>query len=309
MVKIITAIYIFCAIYAQDPDISDPEFFLKVNKGIVSQYTVSSVEYEALPSQDDNNILKPDNNDNSGDKQPDKLEDKQPVKIENKQPEIDVSKIDYVEELKKLNFYKEESKDNELNLRNAVLRFQSDHNLVVNGTWDKKELDTLVKRLKDSSFKYPDTVEKPPTDSKWMTVNITKRILTLYEGNKVIKKYPVAVGNPPSLTPSGKFTIHNKIVNPAWGGGGYAKPVPGGSPKNPLGYRWMGLSYKGGGRYGIHGNNSPYSIGKDVSHGCIRMINSDVEELFEKVTVSMPVWIGTNSELEKWGVVQSEYSD
>ncbi|HHV99909.1 MAG TPA: murein L,D-transpeptidase [Clostridiaceae bacterium] len=298
MVKILTAIFIFCSLCAQEPNISDPEcFYNKVNESIVVQYTNSFDNNldnnEILPAQDNKEEQKP--------------EDKKPVEPENKQPEIDESKINYIEELKKLKYYKEESKDNDLNLRNAVLRFQSDHNLVVNGVWDKKEFNTLVKRLKDSSFKHPDTVKKPPTDSKWMTVNITKRILTLYEGSKVVKKYPVAVGNPPSLTPSGKFTIKNKIVNPAWGGGGYAKPVPGGSPNNPLGYRWMGLSYKGGSRYGIHGNNSPYSIGKDVSHGCIRMINSDVEELFEKVTVSMPVWIGTNSELEEWGVVQSEY--
>ena len=249
MIKIITIIFAFCAICAQEHDTSDPEFFLKVNKSIISQCTVSADENELLPVQDDKNISNPDNNgkpDNNQpvkpeDKQPVNSEEKQPAKPENKQSEIDESKIDYIEELKKLNFYKEESKDNELNLRNAILRFQSDHNLVVNGTWDKKELSTLVKRLKDSSFKHPDTVQKAPTDSKWMTVNITKRILTLYEGSKVIKKYPVAVGNPPSLTPSGKFTIKNKIVNPAWGGGGYAKPVPGGSPNNPLGYRWGAL--------------------------------------------------------------------
>ena len=300
MVKILTAVYIFCTLYAQDPNISGPELIYKVNESIVSQHTISLGENEDLIIQDDKIELIDDNYDKS--------DDNQSAEPEDKRPEINESKIDYIEELKKLNFYKEESKDDQLNIRNAVLRFQSDHNLVVNGTWDKKEFDTLIKRLKDSSFKHPDTVKEAPTDSKWLTVNISKRILTLYEGDKVVKKYPVAVGDPPSLTPSGKFTIHNRIVNPAWGGGGYAKPVAGGSPKNPLGYRWMGLSYKGGGRYGIHGNNSPYSIGKDVSHGCIRMINSDVEELFEKVTVSMPVWIGTNSELEEWGIIQSEYN-
>jgi len=307
MVKILTAICIFCALCSQEPNISDPECFYKVNESIVLQYANSFDNNEIPYTVDNKDEQKSDSSGISDDNQPANVEDNQPGKTENKQPEIDESKINYIEELKKLNYYKEDSKDNDLNLRNAVLRFQSDHNLVVNGVWDKKEFNTLVKRLKASSFKHPDTVKKPPTDSIWMTVNISKRLLTLYEGNKVIKKYPVAVGNPPSLTPSGKFTIKNKIVNPAWGGGGYAKPVPGGSPKNPLGYRWMGLSYKGGSRYGIHGNNSPYSIGKDVSHGCIRMINSDVEELFEKVTVSMPVWIGTNSELEEWGVVQSEY--
>ena len=51
---------------------------------------------------------------------------------------------------------------------------------------------------------------------------------------------------------------------------------------NPLGTRWIGLSRKG---YGIHGTNNPRSIGRRASHGCIRMRNRDVEELFEMVAV------------------------
>ena len=51
---------------------------------------------------------------------------------------------------------------------------------------------------------------------------------------------------------------------------------------NPLGTRWLGLSKKG---YGIHGTNAPGSIGRNASHGCIRMRNRDVEELFELVAV------------------------
>jgi hypothetical protein len=55
---------------------------------------------------------------------------------------------------------------------------------------------------------------------------------------------------------------------------------------NPLGPRWIGLSRKG---YGIHGASNPRSIGRAVSHGCIRMHNSDVKELFELVAVGDPV--------------------
>jgi lipoprotein-anchoring transpeptidase ErfK/SrfK len=51
---------------------------------------------------------------------------------------------------------------------------------------------------------------------------------------------------------------------------------------NPLGTRWLGLSRKG---YGIHGTNAPKSIGKAASHGCIRLRNSDIEELFDLVSV------------------------
>ncbi len=224
------------------------------------------------------------------------------------EPEIDIEKLDYEEELKKLGFYKDETTDSKLNLRNAVLRFQSSCNLKADGKWNDQCLEILVKQLVTGTIGCEDQIESPPTEGKWITINKTKRILTLYENKKVLQKYPVAVGNPPSLTPHGKFTVVSKVVNPAWGGGGYAKPVKGGIPQNPLGYRWMGLSYKDGGTLGIHGNNSPYSIGTNVSHGCIRMINSDVEQLFTVVPESAPVWIGTKEKLKEWGIEQPEYS-
>lgn len=223
-------------------------------------------------------------------------------------PKIDTVNLDYEEELKRLGFYKDETSDAKLNLRNSILRFQSSCNLTVTGIWDDKCLSSLAIQLLTGSAAYEDLIEAPPSEGKWITINKSKRILTLYENRNVLQKYPIAIGNPPSLTRDGKFTIVSKVINPSWGGGGYAKPVKGGVPQNPLGYRWMGLSYKDGGTLGIHGNNSPYSIGKNVSHGCIRMINSDVEQFFTVVPKSAPVWIGTNDKLEEWGVKQLEYS-
>ncbi|MGI6669117.1 MAG: L,D-transpeptidase [Acetivibrionales bacterium] len=214
---------------------------------------------------------------------------------------------DYKEELKKMGFYKDETKDGKLNLRNAILRFQSNCNLEVNGLWNDKCHNIMALRLATGVPAGDDLIKKPPTDGIWITINKSKRILTLYKNSIVLQKYPVAIGNPASLTPDGKFTVANKIKNPYWGGGGYAKPVKGGVPENPLGYRWLGLSYKDGRTLGIHGNNEPYSIGKNVSHGCIRMINSDAEELFDVVPLSAPVWIGTDGKLEEWGVIQPEY--
>jgi lipoprotein-anchoring transpeptidase ErfK/SrfK len=86
--------------------------------------------------------------------------------------------------------------------------------------------------------------------------------------------------------------------------GGKFKPVKGGAPNNPLGKRWLGLStekYRG---YGIHGNSAPFSIGNYISAGCIRMINEDVEELFEYIPINTNVWIGTEELLEEWGIKQ-----
>lgn len=212
--------------------------------------------------------------------------------------------VDYKEELKKLGYLKKAFKDEKLNLRMAVIHFQADNNISLSGSWDEQSLAALKKRLTDGTVACGDTVESPPAKGKWIAVNKTKRILTLYEGITVLKKYPIAVGNPSSLTPSGKYSIACKIVNPAWGGGGYAEPVEGGAPNNPLGKRWLGLSLKGGSEYGIHGNTNVYSIGTYASHGCIRMDNTDVGELFEIVSVKNPVWLGSETELEKWGVKQ-----
>lgn len=217
--------------------------------------------------------------------------------------------INYISELQNLGFFKEDSTDKSLNLRNAVIRFQSNFNMAITGTWDENCMNLLINRLNDTEFVQSDAITVTPPTGKWIVINKTKRILTLYQNKEVIKKYPVAIGNPPSLTPNGKYTIVSRVKNPVWGGGGYAKAVKGGSPENPLGYRWMGLSYGNGSRLGIHGNNSPYSIGKNISHGCIRMINSDVEELFNLAVTSMPVWIGTEKELNDWGISQLEYCE
>jgi lipoprotein-anchoring transpeptidase ErfK/SrfK len=94
-----------------------------------------------------------------------------------------------------------------------------------------------------------------------------------------VKVFETAVGAPNSPSPEGTFTIINQIEDPTWYTKG--KVVPAGKA-NPLGTRWMGLSKKG---YGIHGTNVPSSIGHNASHGCIRMRNHDVEELFKILAV------------------------
>ncbi|MBM7616302.1 L,D-transpeptidase family protein [Alkaliphilus hydrothermalis] len=215
---------------------------------------------------------------------------------------------EYTSILKELGYYKQDDDSaEEINNRNALIRFQSDHNLIVDGLFGSKSNETLLKRLKDDDFKHRDTINEAPTEEKWIVVNKTKRILTLYRGSQVIKKYPIAQGKLSNLTPEGKFSIVSKVINPMWGGAGIAQPVAGGSPKNPLGYRWMGLSIDGGSSYGIHGNNSPESIGTNASMGCIRMINSDVEELYNLVSMKTIVWIGTDEQLKEWGIDQTSY--
>ena len=126
----------------------------------------------------------------------------------------------------------------------------------------------------------PSQAESPkPTPVRRIVVSIPDRQLALLEDGRLVKLYSVAVGAPESPSPSGEFQIAQRLENP-----GYYKPgvviAPGAG--NPLGTRWIGLSVKG---FGIHGTNRPNSIGKNASHGCIRLRKHDIEDLFARVSV------------------------
>ncbi|WP_316568240.1 L,D-transpeptidase family protein [Neobacillus sp. YIM B06451] len=123
----------------------------------------------------------------------------------------------------------------------------------------------------------------------FIIINKSTNLLAYYKNSTLVKIFSVGTGREPSLTPEGKFKVVNKIVNRPY----YKEKIPGGSPKNPLGKRWLGLNANGtwGTTYAIHGNNNPSSIGKYVSGGCIRMHNEEVQWLFDQVAVNTPVII------------------
>ena len=110
-----------------------------------------------------------------------------------------------------------------------------------------------------------------------IVVSIPDRKLALIENDRIVRVYAVAVGAEVSPSPVGTFTIVNRVSNPT-----YYKPgvVIGPGSTNPIGTRWIGLNAKG---FGIHGTDAPASIGFAKSHGCIRLRNRDVEQLFERV--------------------------
>src|SRR5271157_1852566 len=121
--------------------------------------------------------------------------------------------------------------------------------------------------------------ENQSRPARRVVVSLADRKLAVVEAGRVVKIFSTAVGAPESPSPTGSYEIINRLAQPTWYGHG--KVVPPGK-SNPIGTRWMGLSVKG---YGIHGTNVPSSIGHNASHGCIRLRNSDVEELFEMVAV------------------------
>ena len=106
--------------------------------------------------------------------------------------------------------------------------------------------------------------------ARWIDISTSKHQLKLFHGTRLIKTYPIAVGEILSPTPTGTYKIINKQLNPGI----------------VFGVLWMGLSKP---HYGIHGTNNPASIGKNVSHGCIRMFNHDVLELSSRVPIG--TWV------------------
>jgi lipoprotein-anchoring transpeptidase ErfK/SrfK len=114
----------------------------------------------------------------------------------------------------------------------------------------------------------------PPQAVRLVLVSIPDRKLAVLENGKVLAYFPVAVGAAVSPSPTGDFLIVSRAANPTYSHRG---AVMAAGKDNPAGTRWIGLSVKG---YGIHGTNSPRSIGHATSHGCIRLRNHDVETLY-----------------------------
>ena len=105
--------------------------------------------------------------------------------------------------------------------------------------------------------------------------------------------YPVGVGRA-GMTWTGNAQVEGKFVRPAWAppdsirheNPRLPKVIPGGDANNPMGAAALTLR---GGEYAIHGTNRPELIGGFVSHGCIRMYNSDIRELYRLVAIGTPV--------------------
>ncbi len=121
--------------------------------------------------------------------------------------------------------------------------------------------------------------------------NERRLYLVLNESQAI--RYPVAVGKPGKQWFGAKY-IDGKHVQPAWSPPADVKRdnpnlpdvIAGGSSHNPMGERALTLT---GGAYAIHGTNRPDSIGKFASYGCIRMLNDDIKDLYERVSVGTSV--------------------
>jgi L,D-transpeptidase ErfK/SrfK len=124
-----------------------------------------------------------------------------------------------------------------------------------------------------------------------LELDLSERKVTLFRADQAVKSYPVAVGRPGWETPTGTFKIETMYRNPKWINPFTGELIPGGDSDNPLGRRWMGFWTDKQNWAGFHGTNSVSSIGTAASHGCVRMFEKDIEELFERVAVGTPVTV------------------
>ncbi|MEA5478516.1 L,D-transpeptidase family protein [Pseudanabaena galeata UHCC 0370] len=118
-----------------------------------------------------------------------------------------------------------------------------------------------------------------------LEVSISKRKVTAFHGEIPLKTYPVAVGKEGWSTPIGNHRVLQTIEYPAWQNPFTGAVIPSRDPNNPLGDRWIGFWTNGKEWSGFHGTPNRASVGQAASHGCIRMYNEDVRELFSQVTV------------------------
>jgi lipoprotein-anchoring transpeptidase ErfK/SrfK len=164
-------------------------------------------------------------------------------------------------------------------LRAAVLNADADHTISAHTHHTKPEVTT-----KEVAGAYP----------SYLTLDRATYTLRLWEDLKLAKTYTVAVGQEGLETPEGLYAIQEKEENPtwhvpesSWAGSLAGQDIPPG-PSNPIKARWMGI-YEGA---GIHGTEETYSLGSAASHGCVRMAIPDVEELYDRVEVGTPIYIG-----------------
>jgi lipoprotein-anchoring transpeptidase ErfK/SrfK len=121
----------------------------------------------------------------------------------------------------------------------------------------------------------------------------SQRKLYLFDKDKLIRTFPIAVGQAQYPTPAGDWQIVEKRYMPTWTNPGDAwsagmpPSIPPG-PSNPLGTRALDLDASG---IRIHGTSNDFSIGEAASHGCMRMHMWDIERLYDMVQVGVPVFI------------------
>ncbi len=131
------------------------------------------------------------------------------------------------------------------------------------------------------------------TSNRQIVLELGRRTISLIEDGKVLRSWPVAIGDSATPTPTGTFAVRNKVINPQYQSTKSGKNNPTIGPQGPLGDRWLGFHTTARDQFGIHGTPSAWAwtvtSRAAVTHGCVRMLTPHVRELFDKVEVGTPV--------------------
>jgi lipoprotein-anchoring transpeptidase ErfK/SrfK len=122
-----------------------------------------------------------------------------------------------------------------------------------------------------------------------VVVRLKARQVFVYRGETELAKFPIAVGKKGWETPTGDHQVINRDMYPTFKNFKTGVTIEGGARDNPLGARWIGFWSDGKTQIGFHGTDQPELIGSAVSHGCIRMHNRDVIQLYDFVKLGTPV--------------------
>jgi hypothetical protein len=133
----------------------------------------------------------------------------------------------------------------------------------------------------------------PPVLTREIVLELGRRQISLVEEGKVLASWPVAIGDPRTPTPTGRFVVENKVVNPIYQSTSSGKVNNKVGPQAPLGDRWIGFKQSGVNQYGIHGTPDAWSwtvtSRAAVSNGCVRMLTPHIRQLFDQVELGTPV--------------------
>lgn len=148
------------------------------------------------------------------------------------------------------------------------------------------EAPTLSPAPLPTSGKLPESelLKWPPPEQKLeLVLELSERQLHIYQGSILTKTFPVAVGKLGWETPTGIFEVAYMLENPGWTNPFTGELVPPG-PENPLGERWISFWTDGQNEIGFHGTPNRESIGQAASHGCVRLYNEHIRELYNLVS-------------------------
>ncbi|MBD2138214.1 L,D-transpeptidase [Anabaena sp. FACHB-1237] len=191
-----------------------------------------------------------------------------------------------------------QTKLKEAEINNYMINQPNSNLLQIDDSVKKPISQNYLERIKmlimRNQIEYPQPIlnnyKQKSEQNIYLLIILKNRKVYVYKDNILQATYPVAIGKQGWETPTGKFTVINMVENPDWENpfNSSKEIIPPGL-QNPLGERWIGFWTDGKDEIGFHGTYKRDSVGKAISHGCIRMYNEDVRKLYEIVKIGTPV--------------------